>query len=168
MPKNSYSNTKLETPVPVRALILTWAMVSPWMGDHSSDKVDAVVKNRVKSQEWRNPRKLLRPKKKKNLKGQCAYLSPGYNVINSAKSRNVVVFRVGGGALSRQLSWLHSSYSLSSVKFPTHPPSGINWRLKRASGLAPGWVLSPQARQSLTLPPPLSCATPQSIYLISY
>ena len=30
----------------------------------------------------------------------CAYLSPGYNVVNLAKSRNVVVFWVGGRALS--------------------------------------------------------------------
>ena len=30
-----------------------------------------------------------------------AYLSPGYNVVNSAKLRNVVVFRVGGGTLSQ-------------------------------------------------------------------
>ena len=27
----------------------TWAMVSTWMGDHSSVEVDAVVKNTVKS-----------------------------------------------------------------------------------------------------------------------
>ena len=29
-------------------------MVSTWMGDHSGVEVDAVVKNTVKSQEWRN------------------------------------------------------------------------------------------------------------------
>ena len=29
-------------------------MVSTWMGDHSSVEVDAVVKNTVTSQEWRN------------------------------------------------------------------------------------------------------------------
>ena len=66
-----YGNTKLETPVPVRALILTWAMVSPWMGDHSSDKVDAVVKNRVKSQEWRNGGPPM-----KNSWGHFLYLLP--------------------------------------------------------------------------------------------
>ena len=41
-------------------------MVSTWMGDHSSVEVDAVVKNTVKSQEWRNGasnKKLLRQKK---------------------------------------------------------------------------------------------------------
>ena len=47
-------------------------MVSTWMGDHSSVKcMDAVVKNTVKSQEWRNGdynKKLLRPKKKKKKK----------------------------------------------------------------------------------------------------
>ena len=66
-----YGNTKLETPVPVRALILTWAMISPWMGDHSSDKVDAVVKNRVKSQEWRNGGPPM-----KNSWGHFLYLLP--------------------------------------------------------------------------------------------
>ena len=29
-------------------------MVSTWMGDHYSVEVDDVVKNTVKSQEWRN------------------------------------------------------------------------------------------------------------------
>ena len=29
-------------------------MVSTWIGDHSSVEVDAVVKNTVKSQKWRN------------------------------------------------------------------------------------------------------------------
>ena len=29
-------------------------MASTWMGDHSGVEVDAVVKNTVKSQEWRN------------------------------------------------------------------------------------------------------------------
>ena len=45
-------------------------MVSTWMGEHLSVEVDAVVKNRVKSQEWRNGAsnvKLLRPKKKKKI-----------------------------------------------------------------------------------------------------
>ena len=46
----------------------TWAMVSTWMGDHSSVEVDAVVKNTVKlrSGETGPPiKKLLRQKKKK-------------------------------------------------------------------------------------------------------
>ena len=46
-------------------------MVSPWMGDHSSDKVDAVVKNRVKSQEWRNGGPPM-----KNSRGHFLYLLP--------------------------------------------------------------------------------------------
>ena len=51
-------------------------MVSTWMGDHSSVEVDAVVKNTVTSQEWRNGtsnkkiknKKLLRQKKRKKEK----------------------------------------------------------------------------------------------------
>ena len=31
-----------------------WSLVSTWMSDHSSVEVDAVVKNTVKSHEWRN------------------------------------------------------------------------------------------------------------------
>ena len=45
-------------------------MVSTWMGDHSSVEVDAVVKNTVKSQEWRNGasnKKLLRQKKEEEF-----------------------------------------------------------------------------------------------------
>ena len=45
-------------------------MVSTWMDDHSSVEVDAVVKNTVKSEEWRNgaSNKKFSGKKKKKKK----------------------------------------------------------------------------------------------------
>ena len=55
-----YGNTKLETPVPVRSLKLSnlgygyWLALGWVTNDHSSVEVDAVAKNTVKSQEWRN------------------------------------------------------------------------------------------------------------------
>ena len=56
----SYGKTKLETPVPVRSLKLSnlgygyWLALGWVTNDHSSVEVDAVAKNTVKSQEWRN------------------------------------------------------------------------------------------------------------------
>ena len=44
----------------------TWAMVSTWMGDHSCVVVVAVVKNTVKSQEWRNRAPTINTPEKKN------------------------------------------------------------------------------------------------------
>ena len=62
--------TKLET---------TWAMVSTLMGDHSSVEVDAVVKNTVKFQEWRNGPPIKTPEAKKQNKKQIQTLSePGW------------------------------------------------------------------------------------------
>ena len=42
-------------------------MVSTWMGDHSSVEGDAVVKNTVTSQEWRNGASQKTPETTKNL-----------------------------------------------------------------------------------------------------
>ena len=51
-----------------RKVRFTWAMVSTWMGDHSSVEVDAVLKNTVKSQEWRNDASNKTPEAKKKVR----------------------------------------------------------------------------------------------------
>ena len=42
-------------------------MVSTWMDDHSSVEVDAVVKNTVKSEEWRNGASKINSRGKKKI-----------------------------------------------------------------------------------------------------